>query len=419
MIAFHAPPFTLSTGRLRTVAFARHLPSFGWSPRLVTARESIYTQVDPAGLAELPPRLEVIRAGGFDLARPFGKRWSYPQWAATPDRWASWGIAASRTAIRDIRQQRPSVLWATFPIPSALMAAVNAARVTGVPLVVDLRDPIVYDDWPSDPWARRVFAFLERCVVGRAAAIVVTTRSSRRMYLQRYPSLSPERVCLVPNGAETDEAEPAVTPIAGASHERPVTLVHSGLMEFPDRDPEPFFRALALLRVAGAMPPRGLRVVLRASGREEDIANLARRLDVAQLVDVAPRVSRTEALQELHEADGLLVFQGRHCNRQIPAKVYEYLLARRPLVGLVDPGGDTYDLLANDWQVPYVADMGRSEAIAPVLERFFRDVALAQTYVPSADLIPRFSRRGAAEILADVLDRANRFAASHDADPQR
>ena len=40
-------------------------------------------------------------------------------------------------------------------------------------------------------------------------------------------------------------------------------------------------------------------------------------------------------------ADALLVLQASNCNEQIPAKLYEYLRAGRPIVALTDPAGDT------------------------------------------------------------------------------
>ena len=73
------------------------------------------------------------------------------------------------------------------------------------------------------------------------------------------------------------------------------------------------------------------------------------------------------AIAELQSATGLILFQGRACNRQIPAKAYEYLASQRPIVGLMDPQGDTHALLHGKWGVPYCADMADPESIAEVL----------------------------------------------------
>ena len=49
----------------------------------------------------------------------------------------------------------------------------------------------------------------------------------------------------------------------------------------------------------------------------------------------------TRALAEQLAADGLLLFQAANCNHQIPAKLYEYLRAGRPILALTDAAGNT------------------------------------------------------------------------------
>ena len=58
-------------------------------------------------------------------------------------------------------------------------------------------------------------------------------------------------------------------------------MVHSGLMEIPDRDPTAFFEAIAQMRKQGDIANDALHVTLRATGRDDDyrrqIAELAYR----------------------------------------------------------------------------------------------------------------------------------------------
>ena len=58
-----------------------------------------------------------------------------------------------------------------------------------------------------------------------------------------------------------------------------------------------------------------------------------------------PGVSFRNAVAEMLSADGLLIFQASNCNHQIPAKVYEYFRAKRPIFAMTDPKGDTASLL--------------------------------------------------------------------------
>lgn len=400
MFAFYFPPFGQSTGRQRTLSFVRHLPALGWRPVVITARESAYPAIDAKTLSEIPAGAEVLRAWGMDIVRIASIHGAYPRWLATPDRYNTWAISAIRTGLTAARAYEPHALWATFPLPSALLAALAVHRATGIPLVADLRDPLVYEAWPTNAWDRAVYAWIERRVVRAAAAVVVTTRGACAMYRERYRELPPERFQVIANGVEDEAPGPATLPTKGG----PITLLHSGLMESPDRDPGAFFAALRLLANRGDLPPEGLRVVLRASGREPAYAELARAQRVESLIDLAPAIARDQALAEQANATGLLVFQGPQCNRQVPAKAYEYLAGRRPIVGLTHKDGDTYALLKNEWGVPYVADMNSPEEIAETLTRFFADVRAGQAYVPPPALIDRYSRRARANDLARLLE---------------
>jgi glycosyltransferase involved in cell wall biosynthesis len=290
-------------------------------------------------------------------------------------------------------------------VPSALAAALIVRRLTGLPLVADLRDPIVYETWPARTWDRRVYSWLERRVVRAASAVVLTTPRACEMYRLRYTDLPAERFCEIANGIDEASECIATRGARQAVSDGPILLLHSGLMELPDRDPTAFFKALRLLVDEGSLATRTLRIVLRASGREAQYRAMAETMGVGALVSLELRSPYAEALAEMQSATGLLLFQGSACNRQIPAKVYEYLASGRPIIGLMDPHGDTHALVHGKWGVPYCADMADPEAIARMLVRFLADVEAGRAYVPPAALVKAYSRRSQAGELARVLDR--------------
>ena len=124
--------------------------------------------------------------------------------------------------------------------------------------MADLRDPIVYENWPAMPRLRRVYAWIERLVVRNASAVVVTTNGARRLYVDRYPELPSSRFRVIPNGI--DEPIPIDTSqVQGPARVPVVTLVHSGLMEIPDRDPSAFFEALKNMLQRGEIDESSLK----------------------------------------------------------------------------------------------------------------------------------------------------------------
>jgi len=409
MLAFHFPPFAQSSGGIRTLSFVRHLPDHGWHPIVLTARAHAYPEVDPRSLAMVPSRSQVVRAPGLDIARHFAIAGRYPTWLATPDRWNTWALAAVMAGIACVRRHRPAILWATFPIASALVAALVLHRFTKIPLVVDLRDPLVYEGWPEDPWTRDTYATLEKRVVARASAVVVTTPGARRLYLERYPQLPATRFRIIANGIDDSLDVPPSRGVRAST--APIVLVHSGLMEIPDRDPTAFFDALAQMRRRGDITGNALRVVLRATGHDERYRQQIVALDIGDIVSIEGRVPHADAIEEMRRADGLLLFQGAQCNRQIPAKAYEYLACRRPIIGLLAATGDTHDLIARQWQVPYVANMDSASAIADTLGRFINDLRRNHAFIPEESLIKEHSRAAGAGQLAKLFDEISGGAA--------
>ena len=144
--------------------------------------------------------------------------------------------------------------------------------------------------------------------------------------------------------------------------------------------------------------------MLRATGRDEEYRRQIAALGIGRIVFVEGRISHIEAIDEMRRADGLLLFQGAQCNRQIPAKAYEYLASRRPIIGLIDSLGDTHKLIANQWKVPYVAAMDSTPAIADVLRKFIMDFRRQGVFAPDASLVKLHSRALRAGELAALFD---------------
>ena len=405
MLAFHFPPFAQSSGIIRVLSFLRHLPDHRWHPIILTARDHAYPEIDRHSLMMIPPQSQIVRAPSLDIARHLAIAGRYPTWLATPDRWNTWAPAAFIAGVACIRRYDPAVLWATFPIASALVAAMALNKFTKIPLIVDLRDPLVYEGWPEDPWTRTTYSRIEKRIVAMASAIVLTTPGARRLYVDRYPHLPASRFRIIANGI--DESMDVSASSSRPDSAEPIVLIHSGLMEVPDRDPTAFFKALSAMLQRRDIAADTLRVVLRATGRDEQYRRQIAALEIGDVVFVEGRVSHPEAMDEMRRADGLLLFQGAQCNRQIPAKAYEYLACRRPIIGLVDSAGDTHDLIARQWQVPYVADMESAPAIADVLRKFISDFRRNDVFIPAANLVEKHSRAVGAGQLAQLFDEVS------------
>lgn len=408
LIAFHFPPQAASSGIQRTLSFSRHLGNYGWEPMVLSAHPRAYEQQNPTQLASVPANLVVRRVFALDAKRHLGFKGRYPGALALPDRWISWWLGAVPAGLSLIRKYKPQVIWSTFPISTAHLIALTLHKLTGIPWVADFRDPMLQPSYPSSGLQRKIYGWIEKQAIERCSMAVFTTHSAMNTYRERFPNVPASKFTVIENGYDEDGFDAKTLAMQSSRLPgEPVTLVHSGVLYQNGRDPSAFLDAVAAMKRAGSADASSLRVILRAPGEVEQVAALARKFGVEDIVDVLPPVPYKDALQEMMAADGLLVFQGTPFNTQIPAKIYEYFRAKKPILGLVDPLGETARVLRTAG-FDSIADMGRCDAIVPVLGKFIDGIRRGDAYVATDELVAASSRTHRASQLAALLDNVVR-----------
>ena len=411
MIAYHYPPLAGGSGILRTLGFARHLPACGWQPLVLSPSPSAYAQrEDQAGAAEAQAGMAatVRRTLALDAARHLSLAGRYPRCLALPDRWSSWWLSAVPAGLRLIRQYRPDAIWSTYPIATAHLIALTLQRLSGLPWIADQRDPMLDDSdplapYPAEPRLHRMHAWIEQRIAARSAAIVCTTPGAMAMHRQRLAQVPRQRFCLIENGHD-DDGYPHHPERTG--HRSRFLLLHSGVIYPSERDPQPLFEALARLRRDGVLHARNFQLLLRATGHDLYLAGLLVKYGIADLVTLAPLLPHGAALQEMQAADGLLLLQATNCNGQIPAKLYEYLRCRRPILALTDLAGDSAAKLRH-CGIDTIGQLASSADCARALLRFLELARQGRAPLASHAAIALQSRQERCNTLAELLDQVS------------
>lgn len=407
MIAYHFPPVRVSSGIQRTLKFASYLLAHGWKAQVLTVSPNAYESISNDQMAEIPPEVVVKRAFALDTARQLSVKGCYVGWMALPDRWVSWCLAGTFGGLRLIYQHRPKIIWSTYPIATAHLLGLILHCITGIPWVADFRDSMTEDDYPVNPTQRRIYRWIEKQTVTHCRLAVFTTPGAIRMYAARYPEIPVSHWVLIANGydeenfvrAEQSEAYRQ----ALAKKTEQIVLLHSGVLYPSERDPRQFFSALAELKQQDKISSGQFKVILRATGHDDLHRGLIIDNGLEDIVFLEPNVAYEMALAEMLTVDGLLVFQASNCNHQIPAKIYEYLRARRPILALTDPEGDTAKVLL-DAGLTGIAPLDDKEAIAKKLLEFIGDIQNQATVIADDNQIALHSRASRTKLLADVLN---------------
>lgn len=428
MVSWLFPPHT-SIGARRAWRFARHLPSFGWSPTVLCRRQPPPSNTDRSDWT-LPPEVTVVRAYDAEifsrlqsLAAPHEAeapaRPSLPTPAAPEtlerslasrldERWNRFvdamvpcetGIVHAPHAASQLARLAPGhdVIWTTsYPYHSHVLG-MRAARARGLPFVADLRDPWT-PNWVHQakyPHTRWIEARLERAVFEAARAIVVTTEALATLYRGVFPRWA-DKFVAIHNAFDLPPGSPP-EPVHQA-HE--ITLIHFGNVYGP-WSLKTVFRALgALVREAY---PNADRVRIENYGKlsDSDRACAADEGLRAQ-VRVLPPVDYTAGLARLRGADLLLLaaWDSPDARLYLQGKLYDYLLAARPLMAESD----------NPELARIVAETGAGEVVAPGDVNGMKDLlrrVISKT-LPSPsdpDAAAFYSARECSRRLGALLDR--------------
>ena len=348
VISYYFPPMGLS-GVQRTAKFVKYLPKYGWKPTVLTVSPTGYYAVDSTLLSEVEQAgTEIIRASSLDPNRLFKKQGVVKMPSERtrkilqfggdalfiPDTKIGWRSKALKAARELLQREHFDLIFATAPPQTDFLIGEALKREFRIPLVLDYRD--AWLDYPfkyyPTPLHRYLHYRLEKRVLKVADKIVVTIRRVKESILKHYLNLDYHDIIIIPQGYDPDDFE--VRPVPKHSARRKMRMTHAGTF-YADRNPSVLFQALHnLFRDVPQMRGR-LELDLIGNVREEDQA-LVSRLGLQNEVKFLGYLDHKECTRHLQDSDVLwLVLDNDY---QSPGKLYEYLGARKPVLGSLDEG---------------------------------------------------------------------------------
>jgi len=402
-IAYHFPPLHGSSGILRTLKFVKYSPEFDIEPLVLTVKPYAYEMRDSALCSEVPEDVHVHRTIVLDTKRHLSFRGRYLDIMATPDRFISWIPTGVIAGIKLILQKKIDVIFSTAPIPSAHIIALALKRIMRKPWVADFRDPLWDEYFQVSSKQLQVRKQIERTTVNSATRIIVTTEGMRQLFVKRYPKKNPKDIIVIENGY--DESDFQGLNGKNINGKRPFRLIHTGLLYPLDRNPIPFFRAIKRSVEMNRILMGDICIELYSPGNEVNYAREIENLGIQDLVCIHPQIPYRKALIEMNNADVLLLFQGKSCNQQIPAKLYEYIRIGRPILAMTPHNSETARVIrsANAGQIVPLDD---SEAISLLLSEWICNLKSGKK-LPNAspDTAQKYCRRTqAAELSATIRE---------------
>jgi glycosyltransferase involved in cell wall biosynthesis len=350
MVACAFPP-TGGSGVQRSAQFAKYLSRSGWLPTVWTVKGLEGMPQDPTLLSDLPEEVTVharedggkfrgVRrwlrglGDGDGIASNLGQAvdWRLEARlarAGMPDQYSSWARASLRPLCRLIRDQQIDAIYSTFSPASNHLLGLLLRKKTNLPWVADFRD-LWTDDYryrESSPKRQAAHHRLEQQVLETADAVVGVTHRQTAILAGHVPKQR-HRFVTITNGF--DPSDFASADIRSSYGGKRFVLAHVGRFDRWRTNDDWFAGLRQFVTQLGSDRERFL---LRLVGH---VSGVTREKTRATGVEFAftGYVSHGEAVREMRSADALLlnVPQGRNAASVIPAKLFEYLAAQRPIL---------------------------------------------------------------------------------------
>jgi glycosyltransferase involved in cell wall biosynthesis len=280
-------------------------------------------------------------------------------------------------------------------------AARRASVLTGVPFVMDMRDPWslneqIIEHFASPLWYRLAEHY-ERKAVQHATLVVANTELARQALHATYPARERDIVTIM-NGADED-------PIPPSRKGGRFVIAHAGTL-YLDRDPRAlFFAAARVINTLGLTPDQfGLEFIgLFSEVGGYPIREIVRQAGIEPFVQIGPLLPHDQAMAFMANATMLVTMSGSNVTA-IPAKTFECVRFEAWLLALSTAGSAT-SLLLQDTSADVVPP-DDVDAIADAITRRYQE-HLAGVTPPRLGDDPRFSRRGQATLLFDAIEERN------------
>ncbi len=433
MVAYFFPP-SGAVGGYRTLKFAKYLPSFGWSPIVLTTSNGKFPTYDASLLRLIPVGVPVHRARGveflnegFDRPQAAAPKKTlrsrihtrlYLGWhaIAVPDTRVGWVWSAYRRARRLIREEGLRHVYISgYPFSSFLVGAM-LKRDPRLRVVIDYRDPwtqsVTYAHEGLKRWIDRK---LEAWVVRRSDAVISNTLYNNACMAAEFGAGQPrEKFVAIHNGFDAEEfatitrernAKFTMT-YAGAFYYS-VGSDHSGEMGEAMKTYSPlcFFEALESFFARRPAAKARTRVCfMGVLGQGYDAAIRARGLE--GVIERLGYIDYDEHLRVLKNSDALLLVlsRGEKSRGWIPSKFFQYLGTGNPILALA-PEGEVREIVRETGAGVCVDPDDVAGASRAIEELFEAWDAGTPARAHDGQAVARFERRNLTQTLARVLER--------------
>lgn len=322
-------------GVRRSYSFCKYLHKNGWNPIVLTVKNIKYFSYDASLLNNI--NYPVFRTESLDPLRISNRlnlkiktgniSPSFHNLSSKlfiPDNKIGWFPYATKAGLRLIKGHSIDLIFATAPPYTSLLVGSYLKKVTGLPLVVEFRDP-----WPYLPYPtaihKKISEYMKIKVLNSADALVTINKP--------IASNLPSRTVIIPPGYDPDDF---INNNNLETENLKFTITYTGSF-FPPRTPVYFLEAVAELISENKIPSGDIKVELIGLHTVQE-KKIVDSLGLGNIVDIVSYLPHIECVKRLMQSHLLWIMTDENEKTASTGKIGEYLGVRKPILATVTEG---------------------------------------------------------------------------------
>lgn len=316
-----------------------------------------------------------------------------------PDARVGWNRYAFKMAERLIMDNPLSAIVTSSPPHSTQLVGLKLKRKYNLPWIADMRDPwtdiYYYNDFYHLPFIKRYDASLERKVLENADAVVVVSKSIKKLFISKSDKINPDKIHVIPNGFDEEDFMDGKN-----MHSDEFIITYTGTLS--DQYPVDTFVA-AFSKIV--KEHTDIKIKFNIVGKVSDnILNKFMKYDLSTNVDYMGYKKHKEAVSFLSKSNALLLVIPDITNNAgiLTGKLFEYLGSRKPILNLGPVAGDAAKII-NECKAGKTFDYLNEKDIINYLIELIEDLKVNNVGKSNDNVYLNYSRRRLTERFSNLI----------------
>ncbi len=433
IVSYVFPPMA-AVGGFRVVKACKFLPLYDWQPVVLTVQGGFNYAYDEESLKQLDSSLPIYRSKYFSPIQWWDSKTQPTENSSgatsakqsstqiqtdnslsakikkyiktiisIPDIHNFWIPFAVLKGLQAIKNEKVDIILSTSPPASVHIIGTILSYLTGKPFVMDYRDLWTQNESYHNrnlPWEyKKVDRFYEKRAIKRASAIVSATTGFSNALFDNNRYKKQEQFRAITNGVDADDFSDIQFP---TTKNEKFTILHLGSL-YGNRNPNFFFEVLHEWVTQNKEVKDNIKVLFigNTPGYEKSLIGTV----LEPIVQFEKHIPQKQILPKLWASDLLLLILGFDPGGKnvMPAKLYEYICTKRPILGFL-PEGMAADAIKKYNRGLAVTSEDKDKTILFLNEQFQIWKNQSGERVSQFDLPPEYDRKEQNKKLADILN---------------